>query len=232
MRRRAAVLAVLSLALLSLSSAHAQQPPPPPAAAAQPPAGAAQPSVDAAQPPPGELRVRASSLIAEVWIDGARAGYATTSTPPLRVAPGQHLVEIRAAGHQPQRREITITSGEVQDLPVTLERLESRPPLVQEPPPHARITRTVNDGTVVYLPTTPPERQGKSVSFIIGGFSSAAMLVTLGSIFVSIPDSEPHHVLGIGVLAVGGALAVGTATYALWPQASPTSASLNFSSVF
>lgn len=234
--RAAAVLAAgaLSLAPLSTPSARAQEAPPAPADAA---GSAASEAAEATQPA-GELRVRVSALLAEVWVDGARAGY--TVGPALFVSPGQHVVEIRAAGYLPERREISIAAGEAQEISVTLTRSPPGPPLRQEPatpepisrvaPPPAALGAGLPLGAL-YQPSRP-QRRGKSVPFILGGLSSAAMLGVLGGALVGITDSPESQAMGAGFLIGGGALAIGTITYALWPQASPRSAGVAVSGAF
>lgn len=186
----------------------------------------------------GELRVRVSSLLAEVWVDGARAGYSVE--PALFVPPGQHVVEIRAAGYLPERREISIAAGESQEISATLTRSGSHQPLKQEPAPPEPASRTAPPPRVLGGGLAPaaftlnprPQRRGKSIPFILGGLASSAMLGVLGGSLVVITDSPESNAMGAGFLIGGGVLALGTVTYALWPQATTRSAGLAFTGAF
>ncbi|AKT36568.1 PEGA domain-containing protein [Chondromyces crocatus] len=191
----------------------------------------------------GELRVQVNALIAEVWLDGERAGYAAATTLVIPVSPGPHVIEVRAAGYEAERREITIESGSAVDLDVSLTRAAPRAPLTQEPPssgptlpaspsPRAQLAGRGVTQIAIHEPAARQEPRGKSVSFILGGLTTATMLSVLGAIFVHIPDSPPHQAIGAGMLIGGGALAVGSTLYAVWPQASPTSASLTWRGAF
>lgn len=158
----------------------------------------------------GELRVRAGTSLAEVWVDGARAGY--TAEPSFFVAPGQHVVEIRGAGYRPERREIAVAAGEAQDLAVSLARTSPPRPPEEAPAPAAAAPR-------------------KSVPLIAAGLSSAAMLGLLGASLAT-QGGDEQQIIGVGMIVGAGVLAVGTGVYVLWPQASPDRAGVAVAGTF
>jgi hypothetical protein len=55
---------------------------------------------------------------AEVWVDNVRIG--SSSVGRLAVTPGSHLIELRAAGHQPDQRTLVFAAGETKELAVAL----------------------------------------------------------------------------------------------------------------
>lgn len=57
---------------------------------------------------------------AELWVDGRDLGVAPAS---VRVPGGVHLVEVRARGYQPERRQVRLASGGDEMIELTLERL-------------------------------------------------------------------------------------------------------------
>ena len=173
---------------------------------------AAQARLAEAKQQVGELRVRAGAPLAEVWVDGARVGYAMDAS--FFVAPGRRAVEIRGAGYRPERREIEIAAGEAKDVAVTLTR--SGPPRASAEEPER-------------APAPPPPR--KSVPLIAGGLSSAAMLGLLGA-GLATQGGEEQQVIGVIMLVGGGALAIGTGVYAVWPQASADRAGVTVAGTF
>lgn len=62
----------------------------------------------------------ASNVTAEVWIDDRKVGLAPAT---IRVAPGTHAVELRAALHEAVRREVKLATGSTVRLGFELERL-------------------------------------------------------------------------------------------------------------
>lgn len=65
-----------------------------------------------------EVRVTVTPDTATVVLDGR--GVKLSPTEPLRLKAGQHVFEISAEWHQPERREITVTAGVPMQLSVAL----------------------------------------------------------------------------------------------------------------
>lgn len=77
----------------------------------------------------GELTVSSDPAGVELFVDGARVG--TTPVKLSRIAPGQHLLEGRLAGHEVAKRTVTLSPG--RPLEVLLTMVPERP-LQPEPP--------------------------------------------------------------------------------------------------
>lgn len=71
----------------------------------------------------GTVEVRVARPGAELWIDDRRAGDAPSS---VRLAGGRHVVEVRAPGFSPSRREVTVEAGRTVTVQLTLEALSAR----------------------------------------------------------------------------------------------------------
>ncbi len=66
------------------------------------------------------LQIR-SNVRAEVWVDDRRMGEAPGD---VLLPGGRHVVELRAAGHEPQKRELSISARETQKIDVVLDPIE------------------------------------------------------------------------------------------------------------
>ena len=67
----------------------------------------------------GTIQVTAN-VAASVWIDDREVG---PSPGSFRVPAGSHVVELRAAAHEPAQREVTVASGQTAELTLTLTEL-------------------------------------------------------------------------------------------------------------
>ncbi|HLH28316.1 MAG TPA: PEGA domain-containing protein, partial [Acidimicrobiales bacterium] len=79
-----------------------------------------QPAAPAVPPPPaaGSLRILSATPMADVLVDGQPAG--PVGGEIKGVAPGTHVVEVRAPGFAPQRVEVQVGPGETRALEVDL----------------------------------------------------------------------------------------------------------------
>jgi hypothetical protein len=81
-----------------------------------------------------QLELRGEPAGAEVLVGGAPAG--TLPLPrPMRLAEGEVALELRAPGHQPERRTFTLAGGETKVLSISLAKVA--PPPAPPPPPAA-----------------------------------------------------------------------------------------------
>lgn len=84
---------------------------------------AAQEPAPPAPPPPatptGNVSVRSTPYLSEIFVDGESMGYT-----PAKIAlpPGKHSFRIEKSGHKPWTKEMTITVGSDLTLDATLER--------------------------------------------------------------------------------------------------------------
>lgn len=68
----------------------------------------------------GTLRIEVDVAGAEVWVDDRQVGAAPGR---VRIPAGRHVVELRAPGHAPSRREVELASRQERALSFSLERL-------------------------------------------------------------------------------------------------------------
>ncbi len=62
-----------------------------------------------------------SNVAAEVWVDDRRMG---TAPGTVLIPGGRHVVELRAAGHEPSKREVSVAARETEPLRFSLEHIE------------------------------------------------------------------------------------------------------------
>ena len=75
--------------------------------------------------PQGLLTIETSET-AEIWLDGTETGFVTPTRIPLRISPGDHVVELRESSGRRARTPVSIKQGEV--LHLTLELSAARSP--------------------------------------------------------------------------------------------------------
>ena len=131
----------------------------------------------------GSLRVETATPGATLSLDGHPAG-ALPMAEAVRVGEGPVTVEIRAPGHQPDRREVTIAAGETVRLVVQLAPVEGPREAVEAPVE----PRRSGPSTIVVREGAPREIPPPS-----GGVTRALGWVSLGFAAVS---------LGGGVIAM------------------------------
>lgn len=132
----------------------------------------------------GSLRVETATPGATISLDGRAAGVLPMSEA-VRVAEGRVTVEVRAPGHQADRREVTIAAGETVRLVVQLAPLEGARAAAEQ----ATVELRPVDPTRV-VPREPPPRELPSSS---GSVTRALGWVSLGVAALS---------LGGGVIAM------------------------------
>jgi hypothetical protein len=114
------------------------------------------------------LRQRVGFLVLEVNVTDAEVlvdGEVVARTPvpsPLSLDVGRHRVEVRAAGHMPEQRTISVAGGDELELAIELEPVAA--PVASVPPPPAPDLTTPE----------PPHRNLRPLA--IGGFISTAVL--------------------------------------------------------
>jgi hypothetical protein len=80
--------------------------------------------IQAQVPQAGSIRVVSSTPGADVLVDGEPKGPANAEIANLR--PGQHIIEVRAKGFQPQRVEMTVVAGEQRVAQIDLKQQDDR----------------------------------------------------------------------------------------------------------
>ncbi len=83
------------------------------------------PTLRPAPPQGGSLRVLANVQGAIASLDGELLGEAPAAAED--VAPGEHIVEVRADGYQPAQRTVTIEAGQQRVVSITLEEIVAPP---------------------------------------------------------------------------------------------------------
>ena len=130
----------------------------------------------------GDLELRGGPVGAQVSIDGVASAQLPLGAP-LRLRAGVATVEVRAAGHFPFTRQVTILGGELTREPVSLTPLPREVPTTPTPPP---------------LPTMPPptapvvavrvSRRVPTATWILGG--SGAALVVGGVVSLALREAS------------------------------------------
>jgi hypothetical protein len=84
----------------------------------------------------GQVALAVEPAGARVLVDGREVG-TTPLAEPLRVGPGQHVIEVRRDGYEELRREVTVEQGERVELVATLAPAQAtvEPPVVGPVPP-------------------------------------------------------------------------------------------------
>jgi tetratricopeptide (TPR) repeat protein len=170
----------------------------------------------------GTLRVMVSSAGAEVFVDGVSAGSAPIKDA-LYVEPGAHLVEARQ-GKALGWENVEIRAGEARNVDVEMqvrEEAAARPEVVTPAPSK---WPGVAAGTGLALVAA-----GAGVGLELWAQDRAEARERLpltrdnaSSIHEIAAQETMSRRLSIGAFAVGGAVALGTLIYAVWPQQEPT----------
>lgn len=113
--------------------------------------------------------VPAASSSAEVFLDGTKLEPAAL-VAPLRVDPGTHIFEVKAAGRQDVRREIKIAERERTEFVAKVGE-----PNVVGPVPTGTGTVVPPPGTGAPPPSMPPM---KAAGFVVGGVGVASLVVS------------------------------------------------------
>lgn len=63
---------------------------------------------NASGPPSSVLEIVTDTADADVWVDGEYIGQVSAVSGKLKLAPGQHRVEVRKPGHFPVQRSVSV----------------------------------------------------------------------------------------------------------------------------
>jgi outer membrane receptor protein involved in Fe transport len=99
-------------------------------------------AVEITATPPGEVRIDRAD-------DDRDPPDAVTTPATIRLRPGRHSLEVRAAGHRPRRHEVVVTAHEPQRIALALEPI---------PPPHGTIVVQASEPDALVL--VDDERHG------------------------------------------------------------------------
>lgn len=113
--------------------------------------------------------VPAASAAAEIFLDGSKLE-AAAHVAPLRVDPGTHIFEVKAAGRQDVRREIKIAERERTEFVAKVGEPNSAGPVPTG-------TGTVAPPPPTGAPTSPMPPM-KVAGFVVGGVGVASLLVS------------------------------------------------------
>lgn len=122
----------------------------------------------------GQLAVNASGTDrAVLYLDDVEIGR-TPLERPLIVSAGTHIIEVRAEGFHPSRREVIVAGGTMIEVdleltPITI--AATPPPIEVTPPPATPPSRP---------PLTPRGRTFRTVSYVMAGLAVAALGSAVG----------------------------------------------------